>query len=185
VSGLSFTSITDVSVFLTIDGGWNGDYYAYLTDGSESCVLLNRVGRTASNGFGYDDAGLNIELSDSAANGDIHLYQNVGGYAGLIATGGSFQPDGRNVNPLTVLDTDPRTLFLDQFNGLDPNRDWTLFIADMSSGEQGTVASWGLDIEGVTGSVPEPGQAAGMALVALGLGAWAGWRHLRRQPVRS
>ena len=178
VSGLSFTSITNVSVSLTIRGGWNGDYYAYLTHGSGFSVLLNRVGRTASDGFGYSDTGLNVTLDDHAVNGDIHLYQNVSGYATFLASGGVFQPDGRNVNPLTVKDTDAPTLRLDQFDGLDPNGAWTLFIADLSSGEQGTVAAWSLELNGV----PEPGP---IQVMALGLATWAGWRHARRQRMQS
>jgi len=181
LSGLPISSITDVSVSLTINGGWNGDYYAYLTHGSGFSVLLNGVGHTASDSFGYDDAGLNVTLDDGAANGDIHLYQNVSGYAALLAGGGSFQPDGRNVNPLTVVDTDVRTRLLAQFNGLDPNGEWTLVVADLSNGEQGTVTSWGLEIVGV----PEPSQVAGMTLVALGLGAWVGLRLMRRTQIPS
>src|SRR5690242_14731892 len=47
LSGLPNT-ITDVNVTLTISGGFNGDFYAYLFHNSASSILLNRVGRTSS-----------------------------------------------------------------------------------------------------------------------------------------
>src|SRR5260370_868131 len=70
-------------------------------------------------------------------------------------------PNGRNVNPLSVVDTDPRTALLSSFNGLDPNGGWTLFFADLSSGEQSTLESWSLSIN----AVPEP---TTYALIAFG-----------------
>ena len=78
-----------------------------------------------------------------------------------------------------MLNTSARTAFLSSFNGLDPNGTWTLFIADVSGGDQSTLVSWELDIT----AVPEP------VTVALGifgglfafLGAARLWR-LRRAP---
>ena len=152
LSGITDTTISDVNVSLIVSGGYNGDLYAYLTHSSGFSVLLNRVGRTSGNSFGYGDAGLNVHFDDSAANGDIHAYQSVPSYSTLISNGSAWSPDGRNVNPLLVLGTDSRTSLLNSFNGLDPNGTWTLFVADLSSGEQATVLSWGLDIT----AVPEP-----------------------------
>jgi hypothetical protein len=40
---------------------------------------------------------------------------------------GTYQPDGRTTDPLTVLDTDPRMAMLSSFTGLDANVTWTLF----------------------------------------------------------
>ena len=57
--------ITNVTVDLTIAGGWDGDLYAYLSHGSGFSVLLNRVGRTASNPDGSSLFGMNISLADS------------------------------------------------------------------------------------------------------------------------
>jgi subtilisin-like proprotein convertase family protein len=164
LSGLP-DSITDVNVSLTISGGYNGDLYVYLTHSSGFSVLLNRVGRDAGNSFGYGDSGLNVLFDDSSTKGDIHTYQMVPGYATLISTGGRFSPDGRNVDPLLVLATDSRTRMLNQFNGLDPNGTWTLFVADLSSGDQATVTSWGLSIT----AIPEPatcGAVSGAAAAA-------------------
>lgn len=173
LSGITDNTILDVNVTLQLTGGWNGDLYGYLTHSSGFSVLLNRVGRTGSNTFGCSDAGMNVSLDDSAANGDIHLYQTVPGFATSIANGSAWAPDGRNVNPLTALNTDPRTSMLNSFNGLDPNGSWTLFLADVSSGEQSTVANWVLNIQAeprTTASVPEAGATLpllGMAMAVL------------------
>ncbi len=74
LSGITDNSILDVDVNLQIDGGWNGDLYAYLTHGSGISILLNRPGLTASDHFGFGDPGMNLIFDDNAANGDIHTY---------------------------------------------------------------------------------------------------------------
>jgi subtilisin-like proprotein convertase family protein len=145
--GVNESYITDVNVRLNISGGYNGDLYVYLTHASGFSVLLNRVGRTADNSFGYSDPGFNVTFDGSAAS-DVHLY---GGNGNNVLTG-IWQPDARNVDPATVTDASSRSAFLSSFNGLDPNGTWTLFIADLSSGEQSTLVDWGLDIT----AVPEP-----------------------------
>ena len=156
VSSMNITtpigSITNVKVTLNITNGYNGDLYAYLVHQSGFAILLNRVGKTVSNPFGYGDPGFNVTLDDAAANGDVHDYRvTLFGNAVTPIGGpltGVWAPDGRNVNPLTVLDTDPRTALLGSFQGLDPNGQWTLFVADLSGGYTSTLVSWGLDIEG-------------------------------------
>ena len=45
---------------------------------------------------------------------------------------------------------------------MNPNGSWTLFVADLVSGDAATLNSWSLTI---TGEVPEPGEAV---LVILG-----------------
>ncbi len=149
-------TITDVNVTLGLSGGWNGDLYAFLTHtGSpSSAILLNRPGRTAANSFGYADSMLTVTFDDTAANGDIHLYQNVTGFATSTINSSGWQPDGRMISPLTVVATDARTALLSVFNGLDASSgSWTLFAADLSTGERSTIQSWGLSIS----TVPEPG----------------------------
>jgi subtilisin-like proprotein convertase family protein len=165
VSGITDPLIADVNVFLNISNGYSGDFYAYLTHSSGFSVLLNRPGRTSSNPFGYGDSGLNVTFDDNGSNGDIHLYQAQLGYASLIGNGSTWLPDGRNTNPLSALDTDARNSLLNQFNGLDPNGGWTLFIADLSGGGQGAVVNWGLTIT----TVPEPSVACLFTLGALGM----------------
>jgi subtilisin-like proprotein convertase family protein len=165
LSGIADGSILDLDVSLDIAGGYNGDLYIYLTHDSGFSILLNRVGRTSANPFGYSNAGLNVTFDDAAANGDVHLYQNVIGYSALISNGNSWTPDGRNVNPLMTLDSDTRTQMLSAFNGGNPNGSWTLFVADLSGGSQATVVNWGLTVT----AVPEPSScviamAGGLAL---------------------
>lgn len=163
-----FNNVLDVDVKLNISGGYNGDLYVYLTHSSGFSVLLNRTGRTSGNSFGYGDAGFNITLDDAAAT-DIHAY---GGNGGNQLTG-TYQPDARNVNPATVTDASSRGAFLNAFNGLDANGGWTLFVADVSGGDQSTLVSWELDIT----AVPEPvtvalGIFGGLAALLGGLRAW-------------
>lgn len=96
----------------------------------------------------------------------MHFYQAVP--FTLNASGqltGSWQPDGRVIDPSSpaaAFDTAPRSDMLDVFNGLDPNGQWTLFVADLAPGGVSTLVSWGLDIT----VVPEP---ASTTLLALGL----------------
>jgi hypothetical protein len=66
--------VSDVQVNLGITGGFNGNLYAYLTGPQgQMAVLLNRVGVTGSNPFGYSDAGFNITL-DGNATANVHDY---------------------------------------------------------------------------------------------------------------
>lgn len=157
------TSIRDVSLTLNLSGGWNGDLFAYLSHGTGLAVLLNRVGRTSANLAGSPDSGMNITFSDSGANGDIHL-----GSAGGGVLSGSWQPDGRNVDPATALDTSPRTSSLSSFSGLNPNGQWTLFVADTSPLSVSTLDHYSVTIS----AVPEPTVTAleslGAVLLILG-----------------
>ena len=67
-------SVSNVQVTLDLTGGFNGDLYAYLAGPQgQFAVLLNRVGVTGSNPFGYGDAGMNITL-DGLAGNNIHDY---------------------------------------------------------------------------------------------------------------
>jgi subtilisin-like proprotein convertase family protein len=161
------TAISDVQVMLDIAGGFNGDYYAFLRHGSTGfAVLLNRVGVTAANHFGYADSGMNVTLSSGAFNGDIHLYRTSVNPNGATLTG-CWQPDGRNSDPNVTTDRSPRSTSLCSFTGMDPNGDWTLFVADDSQFGVGTLRSWGLS---VTAIVPVPELPTGLAgLLALGM----------------
>jgi subtilisin-like proprotein convertase family protein len=169
-------NISDVSVTLNLSGGWNGDLYAYLVHGSGFSVLLNRVGVTANGSPGYGTAGMNVTLSDAAVLGNIHSVL-------APVSGGIYQPDGRNVNPLTpgsVLGSTPSTTPLSSFNGLNPSGNWTLFIADVSGGDVSTVTSWGLDIA----SVPEPASLVEGSVAVLFLGGTIGLYRLKGAKVQ-
>jgi subtilisin-like proprotein convertase family protein len=155
-------SISDLSVTLNISGGFNGDYYAYLVHDNTLVTLVNRVGRTATDGAGYADSGLAITLSPDSAN-DIHNYETVSNPGGGTLTG-IWKADGRTTDPSVVLDTDPQESSLDMYTGEDPSGEWTLFIADLASGQQGELVSWGLTVV----ATPEPG-TTGMILMGAGL----------------
>ena len=150
--------IESVEVTLQITGGFNGDYYVYLQHGSGFSVLLNRPGKNLLNDLGYADSGVFVTFAQTAANGDPHFYQAVTNPAGGPITG-TWQPDGRIVDPLNVLDTDARSATLNSFAGNDANGEWTLFVADRSSGGTGTLTSWSLNI---TGAIPEPSTVLGL-----------------------
>ena len=142
-------TITNVTVTLNISGGYNGDLYGHLVSPDGVLVsLLNRPGKTIANGFGYADAGLSVTLSDTAST-NLH---NYGGRGGATLTG-TFQPDGRNADPVSVLDSTPATTSLGSMNGGHGDGKWTLFLADMSGGAQSTLVSWSISI-GVSNSGP-------------------------------
>jgi subtilisin-like proprotein convertase family protein len=157
IIGSSITSITSIEVRFQSSGGWNGDLYAFLSHDSGFSVLLNRPGTSSLDTIGSASSGFNVVFSDDAIT-DIHTGLAGGGYIT-----GTWQPDARNVDPDFVLDTDPRTAFLSSFNGLAADGNWTLFMADMSAGDESTLTGWGLTI---TGSVPEPSR---VLLLMLGL----------------
>lgn len=176
VSGFSGYTVSDVNVLLDLSGGWNGDLYAYLVHDTGFSVLLNRVGVTGSSAAGFGDAGLNITLDDAAvANGNIHSYG-----AGTIAGGALWQPDGRNISPLTAggtLFSTPSTAILSSFNGLNPDGNWSLFVADVNLGGITTVQNWGLKL--TLTAIPEP-MTASLVLAAAGIL----FLHKRRQAAR-
>ena len=81
----------------------------------------------------------------------------------------------RNFDPGLVLDTTPRGANLGSFVGEDPSGEWTLFLADVDFGEQGTLVSWSMTIT----AVPEPGTWA-----ILGLGSGGLW-FIRRKSHKA
>jgi hypothetical protein len=196
ISGLNTTSLSDLTVKINLTGGFNGDLYAYVSHDGILVPLLNRVGVTATpqaSAFGYGEAGFAVAFSASAA-ADAHFYNR---HQPTLVAGqltGTWQPDGRAIDPLSAPDAfDAATahrISLDAFNGLDPNGNWTLFIADLSSGGQSRVQSWGLNFTIApppnsnpppnTGHVPD----AGSALALLGL-AWLGMVFPRNPGQRA
>jgi subtilisin-like proprotein convertase family protein len=149
-------AITDVNVRLNISGGYNGDLYGYLVHSTGFAVLLNRVGKTAGDSFGYGDSGFNITLDgqSSAHDLDVHVYNAAfpsPSFSGGQLTG-IWREDGRAANPMSVTDVSSRDALLSSFNNQNANGDWTLFLADLSGSDTSTLVSWGLDIS----VVPEP-----------------------------
>ena len=174
------TEIGTVTITLTFsgvgDGGFNGDLYVTLSHDTGHAVLLNRVGRTADNAFGYSDSGIStVTLADAAANGDVHNYRltllgNRSTPLGGALTG-TWQPDGRAVDPDLVFETSSRTATLSSFRRLKPNGDWTLFMADLSSGGQSQLESWSLEIT----PVPEPAIGHALAIACCFVLAGVEW----------
>jgi subtilisin-like proprotein convertase family protein len=187
----AISQIGNVTVSLNIAGTgpsgtgmFNGDIYATLVHDTGFSVLLNRTGRTATSPLGYSDQyGFNIQLSDTGAQGDVHVYRatlfgnNTTALSGQLT--GNWQPDARQTDPAVVVTTDPRTAFLSSFDGLDANGTWTLYVADLEPGGAGTLASWGLQIT----AVPEPGQfAAATGALLLAWGIWSRRHRTGAQP---
>ena len=174
-------SISEVRVGLTISGtpgsgdAFNGDLYAYLTHSSGFAVLLNRPGRTAGNSDGYADSGFAVTFADATPSADIHNYRLFAPITSGPLTG-TWNSDGRAVSPLLALDTTPRGAFLTSFNGVNPNGEWTLFVADLSPAGTARVESWRLEVTGE--ATPEPSAA----LLALA-GTATLLAHRRRRPT--
>ncbi|GAA5115411.1 PEP-CTERM sorting domain-containing protein [Luteolibacter yonseiensis] len=164
----AYDQIQSVKVSIQVTGGMAGDYYVQLIGGSKNSVLMNRVGRTSTNSLGYSDSGFNVQFSDDAASGDVHTYRTTlfGNETTPLAgeLGGVWAPDGRTTDPDAVLAADPRTSLLSNFTGMDPNGQWSLFLADMEGGDVGTLVSWQLEFD----VVPEP-RAAVLCLLATGI----------------
>lgn len=179
-------SVLDVDLTLNVRGvgagGWNGDLYAFLAHDGELSVLLNRPGRAAANPFGYGGNGLDgLTFDDEAALGDIHLYEITLGFSNdVLPLGGTWVPDARGSDPAVADVADPRGQFLDQFDGLDAEGEWRLFIADVSPGGSFVLESWQIQLSTSGVIIPETRTGvvgSGAVLFALTL---AGWRFARR-----
>jgi subtilisin-like proprotein convertase family protein len=145
--------ITSLRVHLQVAGEFNGDLYGYLrhVDGGRTnlCVLLNRPGRNGGNAAGYADAGLDVVFED-AASGDIHSYRAATIPAPGNPLTGTWQPDGRNLDPMVVLESSVRSTGLGAFAGANPNGAWTVYLADTESGGTNLLRSWSLEFNGPT-----------------------------------
>jgi subtilisin-like proprotein convertase family protein len=179
VGGLS-GSIQNITVTLDITNGFNGDLFAYLSFDSGYAVLLNRVGVTDGNAFGYSDTGFDVTFDDSADYNNIHLYQNYEYQLnGIGQLTGTWSSDGRDIDPQSDpsrFDTTSPTATLDSFDNLDPNGTWTFFVADMASGYQSTLVNWGITII----TVPEPTTIQFLVTFG-GLAAAGGWWRRRKK----
>ena len=177
-------AVRDIRVQVTLEGAgddglaFNGDYYMRLThadpDGQgDVAILLNRAGRREGDGFGYADNGFAVTFSDSGAMADVHAYRKAlfgNDQTAIPASGmltGIWAPDGRETDPAFVTDLSPRTATLSAFDGINPNGTWTLFVADLSSGGEGRIASWGLSFV----PIPEPRTSATVVAALLMAGA--------------
>lgn len=152
-------SITELTVSLNLSGGWAGDLFCYISHESGISILLNRPGRSASSLDGSAANSLSLTLADNGLS-DIHT--DIPDASDVT---GFFQPDARLIDPDFSLDSSPRTAFLSSFDGLDPNGEWTLFIADLAPGETMILNSYALNMVGEV--IPEPSISL---LVVAGIG---------------
>jgi hypothetical protein len=71
-------SIISVSVdvnFSPVGTGVLGDLYLYLSNGTESVILMNRWGKTGTNPIGYTDSqSVDVTFADVGLS-DFHLYR--------------------------------------------------------------------------------------------------------------
>jgi len=170
--------LQDVRATLQIADGWNGDLFMTLrhqtAGGTGFTTLLDRVGAASSSDPGYGDPGFGPDalgdpfmFSDAAAY-DVHGYQlDAPVYDGSGQLTGIWKPDGSSFT---------------SFHNLDPNGTWTLFVADLGSGDSSTVVNWGLQLEFGSGpqvTTPEPSNAACSLVVALLVAGGLGWHRLR------
>src|ERR1041384_4121029 len=146
------TFVTGLKVTLKISGTFDGDLYCWLGHSTRRTVLLNRVARRSSSSLGYGDPGFNVTFDDAATNGDVHVYRlTLNGNHSPPLPGpltNSWAPAARTNSRFSVLDTNARSAFLSSFNGLDPNGEWVLFVADVEGGDIHTLDNWGLQITG-------------------------------------
>jgi hypothetical protein len=145
-------TISSVSVLFNVSGGFNGDFYCYLTynDGSSSKteILLNHIGggSSAVAGSGFGTGSATTDYASLLANG-VKL---VDGAVGNIQ---NVNP-GSGPVPASSYAPDSAVAFDSTFCNMNGSGTWTLFFADTAPGGQGTLVSWGLDV-GIT-TVPEP-----------------------------
>lgn len=150
---------------LSVSGGYNGDFYAYLSYNGVLIPLLNRVGVGTGSLFGYADSGFsNIALASFGKN--VHTYllaQNPNG--GTL--NGTWQADGRGLSPLSApssFDADGMVTLNGTFLGMDLNGAWTLFFSDLSAGGgQAKLNGWSLEIT----AIPEPVNPAVVVFVGV------------------
>jgi hypothetical protein len=140
------TVISSVEVLIDKSGGWSGDVYAYLAHGDSFSVLLNRPGRSAMKPDGFGATSMLVSLGGSNLP-DVHTAIPDTGHVT-----GAYAVDGRNVDPPLVSEVNARSAFWDSFDGLAPNGQWTLFIADMAAGNTMILNAWSLRVE----AAPEP-----------------------------
>lgn len=147
--------ITNITVNLVFNDGWNGDLFVYLIHNNTMAVLLNRVGRETITPDGSASTGINITLDDNAPT-NVHDQAPASG-----AYTGTYSSDGREKDPDEVTSADPRTANLSDFIGDSPVGEWTLFVADLGFGHQSELESWTMTIT----AIPEP--AVPLVLCAL------------------
>jgi subtilisin-like proprotein convertase family protein len=158
LSGNSGLTVQDVQVNFTVSGGYNGDLYGYLVHDDGFVVLLNRVGKDNDNPFGYSNSGFTDVTLNGTASTSINSLASGGSYSSTTAiASGTYQAQGTTFS---------------SFTGTAVDGSWSLFFADLSSGDISQVTGWSLQIN----AVPEPTTWAmiffGAAFAGRGFVAW-------------
>jgi subtilisin-like proprotein convertase family protein len=144
-----------VQVTLNISGGWNGDLFGYLVHDSGYALLLDRTGSAPSSPYGFSNSGFEVVLADSSSTS----ISSVGSYSSLDSITGTYKSQG------TSLDGVGGSFYNTSISG-----EWTLFLADMSFGDQSQLTGWSLSID----AVPEPSTWA-MIIFGVAFGGWQLW----------
>lgn len=145
--------ISGLTVSFAIQGGWNGDMYAYLSHGDGQVVLLNRIGRSSATPDGSGTSGFDLNtftLSSAPLLTDVHTAAGTTG----APLAGTYAPDGRKILPTAdapTFDGATRDATFTALLGSNPNGDWTLFFADVGPGSPFTLTDFRIVAE-----VPEP-----------------------------
>lgn len=160
VSTSTLGVVTDVNVLLRLAHTYQGDLSISLSDGTNTAVLVDRVGGQAGSlGYSADQFGartaapytylkIDDEGTSDLVDTGIHMY--AGAAAGATGTDnlvGDFQPDrdtGFGYFQGTAGDQP-----LANLDGAGGNRAWTLTVRDLATGETGTLVNWGIELTGI------------------------------------
>ena len=131
---------------------WLGDLYSTFTIGTGSedyrtAVLLNRPGRDVSHPLGSSLSSLNVRFSEAASD---NIWD-------ATSPTGTYRSDGRlGVNPYGApvnFNNGDRNATLAALNGdALASNNFTLLMADTSSGGIATLSSWGVSLQGTAAS---------------------------------
>ena len=130
-------AIVDIDVAIETDHSWVGDLQISITSPSGTTVELLDNWNNAGICGGCAGNGLDVVFDDESANtqGDLGNTCN-----NLPAADGDFQPKGS----------------LSDFDGEDPNGNWTLTVGDVCGGDAGTVTATLIINSSSTQQVPFP-----------------------------
>jgi hypothetical protein len=161
-----YSDLTQLTLTLDIAGdptAYNGDYYAYLQFGSGLDVLLDHIDTPPT--YGSSGNGINVTFADGNPNIGTAAYS-----AGSLLTG-TYAPQSDGASTGSGL--------LGTFGGVDPNGQWTLFIADTAKGGQGELVDWSITMAGV------PDNGSTMTYLGLSLAAMAAYSWRQRRAVKQ